>query len=782
MAVKYRFPFVILMFLLRMESCIGQVCQGNEVESDFCYAYILPSSGALRLSWNDADAECKKMGAQLVSIDGTELNDLLKSTFSKFVNDRWWIGMSKCGGSWCYPNGYPTSYTNWYTGQPSNSNGNENCVEMWPDGVWNDAPCFETYPFICEKHVITQRKIIAELQSLKKEADDLYSKNISDEVRRERAQEIIKELTEFTDLDKVAGGENGADKQILSDAVEILQKIVNLNISDGSLKVLDPANNILDERNSESWRNISEVNVIPDLVTTLENYGLQYGEEIRNNTNGFISQNSSNVQLRVRYMENTAGNFTLEDRRTNFPNASFIISSDAIPEESGSLAVVVWYKTLNSFLGEKFHTSNDYVKVNSKIITASVRPQSKILQFTQPVQIIWDTNGENNDGQCAYWIPESGENRWKTDGCIRVEDQSGRNRSICECNHLTAFATIDISRNLLSKGERKALEVISTIGCSLSLIGVFLTIATYALLWKSLHKNVKTNIPSQVLLNLCVAIGMTDIFAIIAGPAQKHETTCIVISILLYFSILAIFGWMFCEGIIIYLQLVNVYSGLALGGKHLKAFYVIGWGIPVVLVPVLVGANDRKDFITDHACWCRGDGALFWIFVCTIVIILLINLVIFVLALRNALSSSHVSTTRSETDTKLRKAKIGVKGSAVLLPILGLTWVFGLLVFNRDAIVFKYLFAIFNSIQGLMIFVFHVLINKKVYEAINSVKKARDAKKMNNVNASSSADSTFSTSATSPTKSKIPMASVISAKVFYSKSAEDKDKKQGKTT
>lgn len=82
-----------------------------------------------------------------------------------------------------------------------------------------------------------------------------------------RAQEIINKLIEFTDLDKVAGGENGTDKQILSDTVEILRKIVNLNISDGRLKILDPANNILDDRNGKSWRSISvsfgDLNISP---------------------------------------------------------------------------------------------------------------------------------------------------------------------------------------------------------------------------------------------------------------------------------------------------------------------------------------------------------------------------------------------------------------------------------------------------------------------------------------------------------------------------------------
>ncbi|XP_028410399.1 adhesion G protein-coupled receptor B3-like [Dendronephthya gigantea] len=370
------------------------------------------------------------MGAQLLRIDGDDVNDFIDSTFRG--------------------NGIGTK-----ANQINNLGGSEDCVEMQKDGKWNDVTCSNRLPFVCQKRMLTKSKIMAEIGKLNNLVNELYNKNISDEVRREDAQEIIKELTKITDLDKVAGGENGADKHILSDTVKILQKIVNLNISNGSLKVLDPASNILDERNDKSWKNISDRNVIPDLVTTLENYGHQYGEEIRNNTNGSISQNASNVQLRVRYMENT-GKLSLEDRRSNFPNASFIISSDAIPKESGSLAVVVWYNTLNSLLGEKFYTSNNYAIVNSTIITASVRPQSKMLKFTQPVQIIWDTNGKNDDGKCAYWIPESRENRWKTDGCIRVEHQSGRNRSICECNHLTAFATIDISRNLynciVSKG------------------------------------------------------------------------------------------------------------------------------------------------------------------------------------------------------------------------------------------------------------------------------------------------------------------------------------------
>lgn len=41
----------------------------------------------------------------------------------------------------------------------------------------------------------------------------------------------------------------------------------------------------------------------------------------------------------------------------------------------------------------------------------------------------------------------------------------------------------------------------------------------------------------------------------------------------------------------------------------------------------------------------------------------------------------------------------GLKGVCGLLPILGLTWVFGIFSVNQDLIIFQYLFAVFNSLQ-----------------------------------------------------------------------------------
>ena len=42
-------------------------------------------------------------------------------------------------------------YTNWGSGEPSNSGAGEDCIEMSGDqGFWNDYPCTATLPTFCE--------------------------------------------------------------------------------------------------------------------------------------------------------------------------------------------------------------------------------------------------------------------------------------------------------------------------------------------------------------------------------------------------------------------------------------------------------------------------------------------------------------------------------------------------------------------------------------------------------------------------------------------------------
>ncbi|XP_041036525.1 adhesion G-protein coupled receptor D1-like [Carcharodon carcharias] len=76
------------------------------------------------------------------------------------------------------------------------------------------------------------------------------------------------------------------------------------------------------------------------------------------------------------------------------------------------------------------------------------------------------------------------------------------------------------------------------------------------------------------------------------------------------------------------------------------------------------------------------------------------------------------------------------KAVAVLLPILGISWACGVLAVNNYAIMFQYIFAVFNSLQGFFIFLFHCLLNSEVRAALKHKTKvwSLNSSSMRNIN------------------------------------------------
>ena len=66
---------------------------------------------------------------------------------------------------------------------------------------------------------------------------------------------------------------------------------------------------------------------------------------------------------------------------------------------------------------------------------------------------------------------------WSSKGCKLIE--VANNVAECECNHLTNYALlIDTSQ---SGKNPLALQIITSIGCAISLVGLFLTLLTAVL-------------------------------------------------------------------------------------------------------------------------------------------------------------------------------------------------------------------------------------------------------------------------------------------------------------
>lgn len=77
------------------------------------------------------------------------------------------------------------------------------------------------------------------------------------------------------------------------------------------------------------------------------------------------------------------------------------------------------------------------------------------------------------------------------------------------------------------------------------------------------------------------------------------------------------------------------------------------------------------------------------------------NTVLFIFLLRRI----NGVTKFKENMTRAKHVRAWLRRSAMLLPVLGVTWSFGLLTFVSSTVVFHYVFTILNSLQGFFIFV-----------------------------------------------------------------------------
>ncbi|CAI4228308.1 unnamed protein product [Auanema sp. JU1783] len=348
-------------------------------------------------------------------------------------------------------------------------------------------------------------------------------------------------------------------------------------------------------------------------------------------------------------------------------------------------------------------TTDDQSIINSHIIGASVDDavRSISLPDTEPATFTFyhlKKTGVSNP-RCVFW--DLNLKIWSTEGCQLISSNS--TTSECACNHLTSFAILmDVSGNVArySGALASALDVISIIGCSISIVCLSLSLATFTF-FRSLY-----NVRNTIHRNLCLCLLIAELVFVIGMDRTSNATACSVVALLLHFFFLASFCWMLLEGYQLYLMLIQVFES---NRSHVLLYYLFSYGFPAAVVAVTAGVA-WHNYGTDTYCWIDTTTPTIWAFIAPIIIVIIANMIFLLIALRVVLSIR--SRDRNKTDRLIG----WLKGSATLLCLLGITWVFGFLtaVKGGTGTVFAWIFTICNSTQGIFIFFLHVVMNDKV--------------------------------------------------------------------
>ena len=100
-------------------------------------------------TWATAQQTCVNNGGNLCVINDAGENSYVASLLPLSSA---WIGLSDVNteGQNQWVDGSAVTYSNWYTGQPNNYNGNQDCVEILNTGKWNDQYCSLKLEYVME--------------------------------------------------------------------------------------------------------------------------------------------------------------------------------------------------------------------------------------------------------------------------------------------------------------------------------------------------------------------------------------------------------------------------------------------------------------------------------------------------------------------------------------------------------------------------------------------------------------------------------------------------------
>ncbi|PNI54331.1 CELSR2 isoform 6 [Pan troglodytes] len=376
-----------------------------------------------------------------------------------------------------------------------------------------------------------------------------------------------------------------------------------------------------------------------------------------------------------------------------------------------AVASVIIYRTLAGLLPHNYDPDKRSLRVpkrpiiNTPVVSISVHDDEELLPraLDKPVTVqfrLLETE-ERTKPICVFWnhsILVSGTGGWSARGCEVVF----RNEShvSCQCNHMTSFAVLmDVSRR--ENGEILPLKTLTYVALGVTLAALLLTFFFLTLL-RILRSN-----QHGIRRNLTAALGLAQLVFLLGINQADLPFACTVIAILLHFLYLCTFSWALLEALHLYRALTEVRD---VNTGPMRFYYMLGWGVPAFITGLAVGL-DPEGYGNPDFCWLSIYDTLIWSFAGPVAFAVSMSVFLYILA-------AQASCAAQRQGFEKKGPVSGLQPSFAVLLLLSATWLLALLSVNSDTLLFHYLFATCNCIQGPFIFLSYVVLSKEVRKAL----------------------------------------------------------------
>ncbi|XP_066204694.1 adhesion G protein-coupled receptor G3 [Saccopteryx leptura] len=430
---------------------------------------------------------------------------------------------------------------------------------------------------------------------------------------------------------------------------------------------------------------------LPFLKTSVMNFSTNISEDLH------FSLNPSEIPVQV-----TEDTHEFPDR-VRLPRSLFASLQDS--RSAVRLAITVLDIGPGSvFKGSQVSLENDSRVLNNRLVGVSLG-RTHVTGLAEPLEITFSHQRQppNMTLTCVFWdVTKGSTGDWSSEGCSTELRAKG---TVCRCDHLTFFALL--LRPILDKVTAQALTTISQAGCGSSMIFLVFTIVFYTVLRLSRKRFNSEDAPKiHVALSISLFLLNLTFFINVGRGPNGSSIACWAQGAVFHYFLLCVFTWMVLEAFHLYLLVIRVFNTYF--GHYFLKLSLVGWGLPAVMVIGTGSANsyglytirDKENRTTLELCWFHektGVSALYVTVHGYFLVTFLFSTVVLGLVAWKIFSLSTAKAGNEQRQTW--KGVLTVLG---LSSLVGVTW--GLAILTPLGLSTVYIFALFNSFQGVFMF------------------------------------------------------------------------------
>ncbi|XP_032743863.1 adhesion G protein-coupled receptor G3 isoform X1 [Rattus rattus] len=361
----------------------------------------------------------------------------------------------------------------------------------------------------------------------------------------------------------------------------------------------------------------------------------------------------------------------------------------------------------NVFKGPRLLKDKGSSVLDNRMVGLSVG-QMHATGLSEPVEITFSHQHQSPNVilTCVFWDMAKGTTGdWDSHGC---STEPGDGRTVCHCDHLTFFALL--LRPTLDQATARTLTRISQAGSAVSMIFLAFTMVLYVAFRFSLQRFKSEDAPkihmalstSLFLLNLTFLIN-------VGSGSQGPPASCWVRAAIFHYFLLCVFTWMGLEAFHLYLLVIKVFNTYF--GHYFLKLSLLGWGLPVLIVIGAGSSNsygvytirDQENRTSLELCWFQKEPALYATVHGYFLVTFLFGAVVLAMVAWKIFTLPSVTAGKGQGQTW--KSVLTVLG---LSSLVGVTW--GLAVLTPLGLSTVYIFTLLNSLQGLFIFCWFIIL------------------------------------------------------------------------